>query len=345
MFLLRAARASDLAALLELARFLDSPNLPCDREFLAARLERCTAAFARPGPPSAEREYQFVLVDEAEHVIGTCAILSKHGTPGMPHVFLLVGQEKREARSLRVRMDHMTFQLGYTEDGPTEIGALVLHPDARGKPGWPGRLLSWGRFAFIALHRTSFESRVLAEMRAALDPQGRSAFWDAFGGRFTGISYAEADRRSVTDKSFILELFPSTPFYATLLPPEVAARIGKVHPETVPAVRLLEHAGMRASGEIDPFDAGPFYGAAMDDVVPVRETVVGRLAGEAPPDDAPLAILSTLDDGAFRAVAVPCAKQGTEIRAPKDAVRRLELREGDEVAWTPLPPPSERKPR
>ena len=340
MFLLRAARESDLGALLELARYLDSPNLPCDRAFLAARLERSTAAFAPLGRPSVEREYQFVLVDESERVIGTCAILSKHGTPGMPHVFLLVGQEKRDSRSLRVCMQHMTFRLGFTEDGPTEIGALVLHPDARGKPGWPGRLLSWGRFAFMALHRGAFESRVLAEMRAALDPQGRSAFWDAFGGRFTGISYAEADRRSATDKSFILELFPSTPFYATLLPPEVAAQIGKVHPETVPAVRLLEHAGMRFIGEIDPFDAGPFYGAPMDEVVPVRDTTVGRLGKDAPPDDAPLAILSAVDDGAFRAVAVPCLREGGEIRVPKDAGRRLGVREGDEVAWTPLPPPS-----
>jgi arginine N-succinyltransferase len=333
----------DLGALLELARFLDSPNLPCDREFLAARLERSSASFERPGPPSAEREYQFVLTDESERVIGTCAILSKHGTPGMPHVFLLVRQEERQGSKLRVRMQHLTFQLGYTEDGPTEIGALVLHPDVRGRPGWPGRLLSWGRFAFIALHRTQFEGRVLAEMRAALDPQGRSAFWDAFGGRFTSISYAEADRRSATDKSFILELFPNTPFYATLLPPEVAAQIGKVHPETVPAVRLLESAGLRFIAEIDPFDAGPFYGAAMDEVFPIRDTITAELDSGSPPDDAALAILSTVQDGQFRAVAAPCMRENGAVIVPKDVCRRLHLRGGGEIAWTPLPAPS-RKP-
>src|SRR5262249_38307118 len=150
LFLLRAARENDLDALLELARFLDSPNLPCDRAFLQGRLERSAAAFARPGPPAAEREHQFVLVDEPEHAGGACSILSKHGPPGMPHVFLRVRQEQREARSLRVRMQHLTFTLGYTEDGPTEIGSLVLRPETRGRPGWPGRLLSWGRFAFVA---------------------------------------------------------------------------------------------------------------------------------------------------------------------------------------------------
>ena len=37
---------------------------------------------------------------------------------------------------------------------------------------------------------------------------------------------AEADRRSAVDKSFILDLFPTTPFYASLLDPSVAADLG-----------------------------------------------------------------------------------------------------------------------
>jgi arginine N-succinyltransferase len=343
VFLMRAAREGDLPALLELARYLDTPNLPCDRDFLMTRLERSAASFARPGPPAADREYQFVLEDESSAVVGTCAILAKHGTPGMPHVYLKVGAEKRQARSLKVSMDHRTFQLGFTEDGPTEIGALVLHPDVRGRPGWPGRLLSWGRFVFISLQRMCFEDRVLAEMRAAFDSQGRSAFWEAFGGRFTGISYAEADRRSATDKSFILDLFPSTPFYEKLLPADVAAQIGKVHAETEPAVRLLQRAGLRFNGEIDPFDAGPFYEAAMNDVVPVRDTRSVRLESDAPPDDAPPAILSLLVDGDFRAVATPCElrESSASVRAPKDAFRRLGVRAGEEISWTPLGTPAQ----
>ena len=100
----------------------------------------------------------------------------------------------------------------------------MLRPEARGAPGWPGKLLSWGRFAYIARHRGCFETTVLAEMRAAIDAHGRSAFWDAFGRRFTGMSYTEADHRSASDKSFMLDLFPDTPFYASLLDAEVAAR-------------------------------------------------------------------------------------------------------------------------
>ena len=93
MFLLRAAQLGDLDALIELAQFLDTPNLPADAGMLRTRLERSERAFAELGPPALEREYQFVLCDESERVVGTCAILSKHGTPGLPHVFLRVRPE------------------------------------------------------------------------------------------------------------------------------------------------------------------------------------------------------------------------------------------------------------
>ncbi len=337
MFLLRAARESDLDAILELAAFLDSPNLPADAPFLRGRLARAEESFARGGPPSAEREYQLALEDERGRVLGTSAILSKHGTPEMPHFFLQVGREARESRGLGVRTEHLTFRLGHATDGPTELGALILHPEARGRPGSPGKLLSWGRFAFIARHRERFCDELLAEMRAALDPEGRYAFWEAFGKRFTGLGYEEADRRSATDKDFILELFPDTTFYATLLEPDVRAKLGRVHAEAQPAVRLLEQAGLRWNGQIDPFDAGPFYAAATDEVLPVRETTTLVLANAEPQPDAASAIASAGLGSEFRAVVAPARVDGERLLLPRAAWTRLAVEPGQEVAWTPLP--------
>ena len=93
MFLLRAATRADLAALLELSRHLDSPNLPHDEAFLRARLARSELAFAEPGAPDPAREYQLVLEDASGRVVGTSAILSKHGTPELPHTYLRVRTE------------------------------------------------------------------------------------------------------------------------------------------------------------------------------------------------------------------------------------------------------------
>ncbi len=336
MHLLRPARANDLAALLELARYLDSPNLPMDEGFLRGRLERSSNAFHDLGPPAEEREYQFVLAEETDRVVGTCAILSKHGTESMPHLFLRVRHEERSAASVPITVQHRTLQLEACYDGPTELGALVLHPDSRGRPGWLGRLLSWGRFAFIAQHPQCFEAQVLCEMRAAMDDEGRSAFWRVFGKRFTGMSYPEADRRSVTDKKFILDLFPDTPFYASLLPADVESQLGQVHEEALPAVRLLERAGLRWIGEIDPFDAGPFYGAQTNDVVPIQQNLICTVGSEPPGHDAPPFILATGRGAEFRAVAAPAEITGGEAKLPKEACTRLEISVGDEIATTPL---------
>ena len=337
MFLLRPARLSDLPAILELARYLDSPNLPNDEAFVRGRLERSERSFRAPGQPGPDAEYQFALADDSERVVGTCAVLSKHGTPDMPHLFLRVGEETRASESTRVRVTHTTLQLGASHDGPTELGSLILHPSARGLPGSPGKLLSWGRFAFIARHRSSFEDRILAEMRAAIDAQGRSAFWDAFGRRFTGMSYTEADHRSASDKSFILDLFPNTPFYASLLDAAVAAQLGQVHEETAPALRLLESAGLHWVDEIDPFDGGPFVSAPTARVLPIRETVRLVLGEAAPADGAARGIVASEEGGEFRAVSAPAERDGAALRLGKEARDRLRVATGDEVTLTPLP--------
>jgi arginine N-succinyltransferase len=337
VFLLRAARASDLEAIAGLAEQLRSPNLIPAQWFLRERLARSERSFADPGPPCAEREYQFALEDADGRVVGTCVILSKHGTNAMPHFYLEVGVEERYSRSVGVRARHLTLRLRRSTDGPTEIGALVLHRSVRRARGSPGKLLSWGRFAFIATHRECFERELIAEMRAALDPAGRNLFWEAFGRRFTGLGYEEADRRSALEKSFIHELFPRAKIYASLLEPGVVDQLGRVHEESLPAVHLLERAGFHFLEQIDPFDAGPYYGARIEDVLPVRATEIRALAEEEPGEDTVRRIVSAGRAAAFRAVVAQVALEGSTVRLPKDARTRLGVGEGETVALTPLP--------
>jgi arginine N-succinyltransferase len=151
------------------------------------------------------------------------------------------------------------------------------------------------------------------------------------------MSYQEADRRSATRKQFILDLFPETRFYATLPEPEVAAQPGKVHPEARPAVHLLEQAGFQWTGELDPFDAGPFFGAATRDVIPIRNTLRDLVAVEGSNEEAAPWIASVEDAAGFRAVATRAALEADCARLPKEALDKLDLAEGGAVALTPLP--------
>jgi arginine N-succinyltransferase len=345
VFLLRPARLADLPELLALARLLDGPNLPPDPEFLRERLARSEAAFASADGPHPEREYQFVLLDPTQRVVGTSALFSKHGSPGSPHISLRVGEEVRCSQSTGIEIRHRTLQLHASKDGPSELGALILQPEMRGRPGSPGKLLSWGRLAYIAGHLGSFEDTLLAELRADLDPAGRNAFWEAFGGRFTGMSFVEADRMSARDKSFILDLFPDTPFYAALLADEVAEQIGQVHPDARPALELLERAGLRWTGEIDPFDAGPMYGAPLSEVTPIVDTSFGAIAPREPGPGTEPRIVVAGTGRQFRAVAAPAMRAADGIRICKEARTRLGVDDGDDASLTPMPRPAKKESR
>jgi arginine N-succinyltransferase len=214
----------------------------------------------------------------------------------------------------------------------------------RGRSGSPGRLLSWGRFSFIGTHRECFEDELIAEMRASFDPEGHNRFWEAFGRRFTGLRYEEADRRSAVDKSFIRDLFPRAKIYASLLDPDVVDHLGQVHPDTRAAVHMLEQAGLAWNGQIDPFDAGPYYGAPTAQVVPVRETVVRPVGRGDPADDAPARIVAAGRGARFRATVSPIEEEEASVRVSKEARERLGIDEGDRVGITPLRPGASKGP-
>ena len=62
-------------------------------------------------------------------------------------------------------------------DGYSELASLFLAPDARG--GGLGRLLSFGRLAFMSQHADRFAPRYMADIRGWTDTAGVSPFWDA----------------------------------------------------------------------------------------------------------------------------------------------------------------------
>jgi arginine N-succinyltransferase len=345
MLILRPVAAEDLDDLLELAAQLDSMNLPRDRDFLAERIARSQQSFAAAAGHGSldwrQCVYVFVLEDlAAKRCVGTSLILAKNGRPEAPYYWLEVSSEERWSPELAKRFVHKKLCLRSTVDGPTEVGGLILDPAYRAHPLECGKALSIVRFAFISAHPGRFERQLIAEMLSPFDAPGKNRLWDAFGAKFTGLPYREADHLSARTKQFIADLFPEDPVYVTLFPEEVQKVIGEPAETAKAAVRILERIGFSPMNQVDPFDGGPYYGAARDAVVSVRErrelVLPGTPAAGAPGEAGPLALLSTEAGGRFRASVVSLDASGAPLvcAAHREVLR---VKSGDRVSVTPLP--------
>ena len=345
MLILRPIEEKDLDDWLRLAEQLDSMNLPRDRAFLSARIERSLRSFARALQADETAVYVFVLEDEAsKRCVGTSMILAKHGVPGAPYFWLEVSQEERQSVELDKHFSHTKLRLCSTDDGPTEIGGIILDSAYRGHPLKWGKALSVARFAYIGMYPERFEREVIAEMLSPFEAPGRNLLWDAFGKHFTGMEYREADHLSARSKQFIADLFPRDPVYATLFPEEVQAVIGQPNEMSKAAVRILEKVGFGYLNQVDPFDGGPYYGAARDAITSVRERRELVLPGgdleenrelEAVCADS-LALLSAEGIRGFRATVVSLDDERRPL-VSKACREALGVTTGDRVAVTPLP--------
>jgi hypothetical protein len=177
---IRAATRADHASLLELARYLDSVNLPHDPDVVAQILDLSERSFSGEITSPKRREYVFVLRECASRrVVGTSMIIGQLGRREAPYIYFDVHTEERYSATLDRHFAHQVLTIGYSYDGPTEIGGLVVHPDVRRSEGRAGMLISYVRFLWMAAHRELVQPLVLAELLPPLHrphlPRSRSA--------------------------------------------------------------------------------------------------------------------------------------------------------------------------
>jgi arginine N-succinyltransferase len=258
-----------------------------------------------------------VLVDRVkEQIVGTSMIVSQLGRRGAPYIYFDVIDEERYSATIDRHFYHTLLRIGYSYDGPTEIGGLVIMPDYRRASDRLGTFISYVRFMFLAAHRAWFQSEVLAELMPPLEPDGTSHLWEALGRRFTGLSYAEADRLSKKNKEFIKGLFPEGVIHATLMPEDAQKVIGKTGAQTRGVEKLLQRIGFRYAHRVDPFDGGPHF---------TRQRGLVAVELDVPPF--------------FRAIpsemSVP-PRADDAIALSSEAIQALELRPGREVIVLPF---------
>ncbi|MGZ3794793.1 MAG: arginine N-succinyltransferase [Pseudobdellovibrionaceae bacterium] len=334
-FIVRAVHHDDLNQLVDLAKQFSLLNLPGDRKVLSQKIDRSVQSFAGKLAKS-QSEYLFVLEDTEEKlIVGSSLVIAKHGTEEVPHCFFKILKRDMFSQDLGVGFIHQVLRFQLDNDGPTEIGGLLVDKVYRRRPEKLGKQISLARFLYMGLHPEKFESRVLCELTPPLTEEGRSEFWEALGRRFTGLPYQEADMLSQSHKEFIESLFPKDDIYLCLLDGKARLVLGRVGEATKPAQHLLESIGFEYLDEVDPFDGGPHYGANVEDILPIKlgKRVKLQHFNEASYKDHGL--LGTANED-FRAAVVSYDLRDNEIAIPKKIREALGVEIGEEVFISPL---------
>ena len=349
-FCIRGVLPRDHDDLVRVARHLNSVNLPDDPEAISGIIEASTRSFSGAEKNPKRAEYVFVLEDlEQQRVVGTSMVFGQLGRRDAPYIYFDVRSEEKYSSSLDRHFHHTVLRIGYSYDGPTEVGGIVLLPDHRLVPERLGQFLSYVRFLFIAMHRERFRDEVLAELLPPLEADGTSHLWEALGRHFTGLSYMEADKLSKKNKEFIKGLFPEGDVYASLLPELAQKVVGEVGPQTKGVEKLLERIGFRYCERIDPFDGGPHFLAETDEITLVQESRRARLdvwKGEPPKVDPPRhrAVVATeaKEPPFWRSVLVPFDDNGDHIVVTQADADVIGAAVGDEVMVLPIHPHKQR---
>jgi len=331
MLVVRPAGPADLDYLLELA-ILSGPgftSLPEDPDQLAERLDLSAASFVGDVDPHG-RWYTLMLEEtDTGDVDGVGSVKAAVGLR-RPFFSFRVVNHTQYSPSLGVRLEQKTLVLVNECTGWTEVGSLFLKSDRR--KGGAGRLLSQARYMLIGAQPELFADTVLAELRGVFTPDGACPFWDHVAHKFFPMEFDEADRMTgSTDKQFILDLAPRHPIYVELLPEPARAVIGKVHPQGVPAMALLESEGFRPNGLVDIFDAGPTVTCRRDEIRTVRDArrmrveIADEVEAELP------ALISTDGIEGFRAVRQKADFAGDAVILSRETADVLKVMSGDIV--------------
>ncbi len=332
-FRIRASRPSDLEHLYEMAKLTGGgfTNLPADRDALADKLEVSAQAFANTQDTLTEETFVLVLENtETGAVRGTCQLMTQVGQhwPFYSYRLNTLTQYSQELdRTVRAEMLSLTTEL----EGSSEVGGLFLHPNERA--GGLGLLLARSRYLFIAMHRTRFAEKVIAELRGIIDERGGSPFWDGVAGRFFGMGFQEADYfNAINGNQFIADLMPKHPVYVSMLDDEAKKVIGLPHPTGRAAMRMLEKEGFAYDGFVDIFDGGPTMIARTDAVRSVAGSSEATVSDvDCSTGEKALIATGRLSD--FRCCYGARQNDGESVAVDSVAADTLDIAKGDHV-WS-----------
>lgn len=336
MKIIRPIELADLPALVHLAESAGAgfTSLPTDEGFLREKIELSLHSFAKNVTVAGHERYLFVMVETDTGEVGACCAIE--AACGLDEAFYnyRVGLTVHASRELGIYNRVPTLYLSNDYTGTSVLCSLFMQPHFRGAGA--GKLLSKCRFLFMANFPGRFAEKVIAEMRGDSNEQGHSPFWEGLGRHFMSVDYTRAEHIvGMGNKAFIAELMPPHPIYAVLLPKPAQEAMGKVHPQTAPALHLLQQEGFRYQGYIDIFDGGPTVEAPREEIRSIRRSQrltaqIGEASAGAP---CLIASTSLLDFRCAHAELAP--REGGVVLSPALAAA-LGIAAGDTVRLCPL---------
>lgn len=269
---IRPVNPDDIDALCTMARNsgVGVTTLPDNRQKMQAKLDKAVASF-REELPEKDRLYLFAMIDPAtEELVGICALEASIGHDDIWYNYH-VGRTVHSSRDIGVHKITRTLYLSNDLTGSSEICTLFLMPDYRKNQN--GQMLSKSRYLFLAEFQQLFGRDIIAEMRGFSDENGQSPFWESLGRHFFQMEFSDADYLTgLGNKAFIAELMPKFPIYVPMLSKEAQDVIGKVHPDTEPALAMLQAEGFDFNGYVDIFDGGPTVSSRIKNIRAVKES-------------------------------------------------------------------------
>ena len=338
MMIIRPVRHADVAAIEALAHEAGHgmSNLPADHDELASRIRICRESLDRAVDEPSEEFYLLVLEDSTTgSIAGTSGIMCGVGR-SRPFYSYKIIKRVHTSRAIGRSDTARLLQIVNEYQGVTEIGALYLTPGER--RNGHSKLLSRSRYLFIAEHPERFTDPVMAEMRGVIDETGRSVFWDNLGRCFLHMDFSRADYLHYRGNfQIIVDLLPEYPVYVRLLPEKARAVIGLTHPETTPALKLLQREGFRFEGCINVFDGGPQLHVPKELIRTVRESEAGFTARIVDRCQGSPCLIANTRIAEYRVCQGPLQRAG-EDRLEIDAATAtaLEVETGDRLRFVPV---------
>lgn len=271
-YVVRPVKLSDIDQLYRLTEnmHVGLTSLSKNRQTLQKKIEDSVDKFHNFSDSKKSGNYLFVAENQPTgKIAGISSLYNWRADSHELYFFLIETLEIPKSDLAKKRELKVLHTIAYNERA-TEFRGLFVSP-LHQKEGL-GHLLSKSRCLFLAVHPHLFESTVFAQMQGVSDDKMISPFWNAIGRHFLDLDYTEVMRQLQLSRTFIIDILPKYPIYASLLPKDAQEVIGKTHKFSSRALSMLAQEGFQLTKEVDLFDAGPKIEAFAQDLLTVKKS-------------------------------------------------------------------------